>query len=65
MPHPIVLEVHKSPKLTENLIGIVRITPEAENTLRALVRATGLPMRTVASQIILQAADLVEIREVT
>ena len=60
----IILEVHRLPKLSDEVTGTVRINAEAEIALRQIVRASGLPIRQVASQIIMQGAALVEIREI-
>lgn len=56
------LEVHASDLAAVS--GVVRVTPEAEHKVRELCRATGLSVREVASQLIIQGADLVEIVEV-
>lgn len=61
---PIIIEVHKPNRLTDNLIGHVRLTEEAEVVLRELYRQTGLPMRQLASTIITQAADQIEIKDI-
>ena len=60
----IILRVHKLPKIKQNLSGHVRITPEAEIIIRQLQRETGLSATSVASQIITQAGDFIEIAEV-
>lgn len=46
-----------------NLIGTVKITPDAEVALRELNEQTGLPMRQIASPLITQAAACVDIIE--
>ena len=53
-PHPV-----KQKKIA--LSGTVRVTPEAELVVRELVGASGLPIRQVASELLLQAAALCEI----
>lgn len=59
MANKIILEVHK-PK--EAHIGdVVKITRDA---LEALMLETGLSARQIASTLIVQGADIVEIREV-
>lgn len=45
----------------KNLVGIIRILPEAEIILRELQFKTGLSLRTLASEIIVQASELIEI----
>jgi len=60
MGKPIKLEVHKA----ETLTGVVKLEPAAERKLKELCRETGLSARHVASQLIIQGADLVEIVEV-
>lgn len=62
---PIVLKVYKEEDLPSDLRGMVRITPEAETIVRELQRASGLSLRHIASEIIIQAADYVEIKEVS
>lgn len=64
MNNKIVLEVHRLPKPSDDLIGQVKITEEAEIALRQIARESGLSLRQVASQMIIQAAPMVEIREV-
>lgn len=60
MTKPIKLEVHK----TESLTGVVKLAPEAERKLKEICRETGLSARHVASQLIVQGAELLEIVEV-
>lgn len=62
---PIKLYVYKPTQSQEGLTGHVRITPEAERIIRGLQRASGLSACQIASQIIVQAEDAVEIVEVT
>lgn len=54
----IKIKVHKA---DTRLCGHVRLTPEAERILRELQVETGLSARFLASQIIIQAADDVEV----
>ena len=42
-------------------IGAVRLTPEAERVVRRLSYQTGLPIRQIVSEIIIQAENLIEI----
>ena len=60
----IVLRVHKCDVVSPNLIGTVRVTPEAETVIKQLQRETGLSARSIVSQIIVQAADMIDISEV-
>ena len=60
----IVLRVFKEEKPSAECVGMVRISPRAETILREWHKATGLPLSEIASQIIIQAADEVEIVEV-
>lgn len=55
---PIVL---KSRTLSDECIGTVRLTPEAEKVVRRLRFKTGLPIRQIVSEIIIQAESLVDI----
>ena len=41
--------------------GAVRLTPEAERVVRRLSYQTGLPIRQIVSEIIIQAENLIEI----
>lgn len=60
----IPLNIRRRPKPPRyNLIGTVKITPDAEVALRKLNERTGLPMRRVASSLIEQAAACVDIIE--
>lgn len=62
MANKIILEVHK-PK--EARIGnVVKITREAQDALEALMLETGLSARRIASTLIVQGADIVEVKEV-
>lgn len=62
MKTKIQLEVHKI--RADQLAGVVRVSGEAELKLRELCRATGLPVKYVASQLIIQGSDMIEIVEV-
>ncbi len=42
-------------------IGTVRLTPEAEKVVRRLKARTGLPIRQIVSEIIVQAENLIHI----
>lgn len=44
--------------------GLVRVSPEAAETLRDLSAKTGLSLTEIASELIIQAARVVEIEEV-
>lgn len=55
--------VLKTPKRYGNLSGVVRISPEAEVILQRLSDKTGLSMRVIASQMIIQGEALVSIEE--
>lgn len=59
----IILTTHKTPKQDYDLIGTIKITPEAETIIKQLQRETGLSCRYIVSQIVIQAADMVEIVE--
>lgn len=61
---PIKLYVHKIPPVADGLAGHVRITPTAETIVRELQMASGLSARQIVSEIIIQAAEFVEIEEV-
>ena len=50
--NPIVL---KSNRLSDECIGTVRLTPEAEKVVRRLRAKTSLPIRQIVSEIIVQA----------
>lgn len=62
MDKPIVLKKAKSPRY-DGLTGMVRLTPEAEMALRRISGAAGLPMRAVASEILIQAESLIQFAE--
>jgi hypothetical protein len=55
---PIVL---KAQKTVEVDVGVVRITPEAQSVVRGLYKRSGLPIRQLVSEIIIQSAGLIEI----
>ena len=57
----IKIEVHK--KEFESVCGVVRLDPKAERVLKELCNATGLSAKYLASQIIVQGADDIEIVE--
>ena len=61
---PIIIEVLKPVKTSENLAGMIRLTEEAEIVLRQLSRQTGLSLRCLASAIITQAVDDIQIKEI-
>ena len=54
---PIVLKA----KPQDNCVGIVRLTPEAEKVARRLHTRSGLPIRQIVSEIIIQAEQLIDI----
>lgn len=56
--NPIVL---KSNRITDECIGTVRLTPDAEKVIRRLRAKTGLPIRQIVSEIIVQAENLIDI----
>lgn len=58
--NPIVL---KSTRLSDECIGTVRLTPEAEKVVRRLRAKTGLPIRRIVSEIIVQAENLIDIED--
>lgn len=61
----ITLVVRTKPRRARyDLIGTVKITPDAEIALRDLNARTGLSMRQIASSLIQQAAACVDIVEV-
>ena len=55
---PIILNAH-TPQ--GECIGAVRLTPETERVVRRLSFKTGLPIRQIVSEIIIQAESLIEI----
>ena len=56
----ITLTIRRPKPLRHDLIGAVKITPDAEIALRELSEQTGLPMRQIASSLITQAAACVD-----
>ncbi len=56
--NPIVL---RSPRFSEESVGTVRLTPEAEKVVRRLRAKSGLPIRQIVSEIIIQAEVLIDI----
>lgn len=57
---PIILQART---FTGECIGTVRLTPEAERVVRRLNIKTGLPIRQIVSEIIVQAESLIEIAD--
>ena len=55
---PIVL---KAQVRSDECIGTVRLTAAAEKVVRRIRFKTGLPIRQIVSEIIIQAEDLIEI----
>lgn len=55
---PIVL---KTKICADECIGTVRLTPEAERVVRRLRNRTGLPIRQIVSEIIIQAESLITV----
>ncbi len=60
MQNKIVISIPKGKQMSEDLCGLVRITPEAESILRRMCRETGVSMKKIASAIIEQSAESVE-----
>ncbi len=56
--NPIVL---KSPRMSDECIGTVRLTTEAEKVVRRLRAKTNLSIRQIVSEIIVQAENLIDI----
>jgi hypothetical protein len=54
---PIVLKA-RSP---DNCVGVIRLTPEAEKVVRRLHSRSGLPIRQIVSEIIIQSEHLIDI----
>lgn len=54
---PIVLKA----RAMENSVGVVRLTPEAEKVVRRLCSRSGLPIKTIVSEIIIQSENLIDI----
>lgn len=59
----ITLTIRRPKPPRRDLVGAVKITPDAEIALRELSEQTGLPMRQIASSLITQAAACVDIVE--
>lgn len=62
LKNKIVLHTYRS-KDDNKLAGVIKLTPQAETKLLELAAETGLSIRTIASELILQAAEIVEIVE--
>lgn len=54
---PIVLKA----RAMENSVGVVRLTPEAGKVVRRLCSRSGLPIKTIVSEIIIQFENLIDI----
>ena len=54
---PIVLKA----RTVENSVGVVRLSPEAEKVVLRLCNRSGLPIKTIVSEIITQAEHLIDI----
>lgn len=54
---PIKIKVHEP---ADRLVGVVRIAPDAERTVQAPCRESGLSAKYIVSELIRQGADLVE-----
>ena len=54
---PIVLKA----RTVDNSVGVVRLTPEAEKVVRRLCHRSGLPIKTIVSEIITQSEYLIDI----
>lgn len=54
---PIVLKA----RAADSSVGVVRLTPEAEKVVRRLCNRSGLPIKTIVSEIITQAEHLIDI----
>ena len=54
---PIVLKARSS----DNCVGVIRLTPEAEKVVRRLHSRSHLPIRQIVSEIIIQAEHLIDI----
>ena len=53
---PIVLKAQ-----TVDSVGVVRLSPEAEKVVRRLHSRSGLPIKTIVSEIIIQSENLIDI----
>lgn len=56
---PIVLEARPR---SGACVGLVRLSPEAERVVRRLNCQTGIPIRQIVSDIIIQAEELIQVR---
>ncbi len=56
----ILIELPKPKEPKQTLSGVIRIEPDAEAILRRMGAETGLPISTIASEIIQQAAEYVQ-----
>lgn len=64
MPKTTKITLHTYRKKAENnMEGVIRISPQAESKLYELAAETGLSIRTIASELILQADEIVDIQE--
>ncbi len=54
---PIVLKA----RTTEDCVGVIRLTPEAEKVVRRLHNRCRLPIRQIVSEIIIQSESLIDI----
>jgi len=54
---PIVLRA----KAQDNCVGVIRLTPEAEKVVRRLHSRSGLPIRQIVSEIIIQSEHLIDV----
>jgi hypothetical protein len=54
---PIVLKARSA----ESCVGVIRLTPEAEKVVRLLHSRSGIPIRQIVSEIIIQAESLIDI----
>lgn len=53
---PLVLKAQ-----TADSVGVVRLSPEAEKVVRRLHSRSGLPIKTIVSEIITQSESLIDI----
>lgn len=54
---PIVLKA----QMTPGSVGVVRLSPKAEKVVRHLSSRSGLPIKTIVSEIIVQSEHLIDI----
>ncbi len=64
MKESIILKVHRKYEQGEGQKGVIRVDAQAEDILRQLSAQTGLTVKYIASQIIIQGAELVSVVEV-